>query len=62
MKHEKQHEDRVSINIYVDSEATKTIYDKRAICLEQMNFKGFLQEISQNPFGLFFITPIQVNL
>ncbi len=50
---------KISNEICIDSEAAKLIFD-RLYCSN--NFKGYIQYISQNPFGVLLISEIQVRL
>lgn len=60
MKHESKHEQRISNNLIIDAEASKTFCDK--ICLQIKHIlSGYIQEVNLNPFGFLFVTGIQAN-
>ena len=50
---------KISKDIYVDTEATKHLFDKLS---RHTKYPGFLQEINQNPFGILLISEIQVSV
>lgn len=44
----------------MDSQATKHLCD--FMCLPAENLHGYVQEISLDPFGLYLVSELQVNL
>ncbi|CAF0945818.1 unnamed protein product [Brachionus calyciflorus] len=60
IKNEYVHRNRISNDIFVDALATKQIYSNVAISLKTGKISGFLQEINMDPFGVLFVSEIQV--
>lgn len=58
MKWEKVHENRLSSDPIEDSNQAKRYFD---CFLDDKSPAGFLYSIEQNPYGLLFISQIQVN-
>ena len=59
MKSEIKHIDKLSNNISTDALASKTMSDKIFVTISG-RIDGYVQEINLNPFGLLFISDIQV--
>ena len=52
---------RISKDLYYDAEASKELCQRLCLFSLPGNLVGYVQEISQNPFGLLFMAHIQVN-
>lgn len=51
---------RISTDIYLDAEATKILTD--SICIPgKTKLSGYIQEITLNPFGVFFLSDLNVS-
>lgn len=61
MKSNYIHKERISTDIFVDSECAKIMWDSRCLYENEKSIKGFIQEIMQNPFGFVLFSDIQVN-
>lgn len=61
MKSNYIHKDRISTDIYVDSESAKLMWDSRCLYEDDKSIRGFVQEIIQNPFGCVMLSDIQVK-
>ena len=59
MKHEYANKHKISNDLYTDSEATKLLFEQLSFA---QHFKGYIQEINLNPFGMLLISEIQVTL
>lgn len=57
-KYEQVHKNRISIDQYIDCQRSKEIFD---LFLAEKKLVGFLQIIYQSPYGLIFISQLQVR-
>ena len=52
---------RISSDIFLDAEASKILTD--AVCFHsQSKLTGYIQEISLNPFGVLFLSDLNVSV
>ncbi len=62
-KHEFDHEHRLSRTLFVDCEAAKNVSDRTCLNISiNCAFRGVVQAIYNQPFGLLLFSEIQVNL
>ena len=59
IKYECRHADRLSPNVYIDSEGAKILMD--CLCLEIGSLEGYIQDTHLNPYGFLLISGIQVS-
>ena len=52
---------RISTDIFIDSNSTKVIYDKMFGENLGRSLKGFVQDISLNPYAFFMMSDMQVK-
>jgi hypothetical protein len=55
-----KHQDRISLNVFVDAEAAKALCEQLCLFSETGNLNGYVQIINQNPFGLLLMSHIHV--
>ena len=60
IKTEAKYEKRICNELIIDVNATKRLCDK--ICMETTVFKGFIRDISLEPFGFLLLSLLQVIL
>lgn len=58
IKSEAKYNKRICNELVIDINATKRICDKT--CMENSDFKGFIRDISLDPFGFLLLSLIQV--
>ena len=61
MKNEFERRHRLSSDIFADAEATKILCELLVGPINQNCIQGYVQKIDKNPFGVLFISDIQVN-
>ena len=62
IKYEYKHKDKISCDIFRDTEATKNLCDFLCVKLNEFDYlNGFVQEHSYNPFGFLLMSQIQVS-
>ena len=61
LKFERLHSERLSNEITSDARATKKMLETMSLSLEDDSFRGYIQEIHQDPFGLTLVSDIQVR-
>jgi hypothetical protein len=55
-----KHQDRISLNVFVDAEAAKALSEQFCLLRETGNLNGYVQIFNQNPFGLLLMSHIQL--
>jgi hypothetical protein len=60
MKHEFDRRHRLSSDIFADADATKILCELLCEPCNENCIQGFVQRIDRNPFGMLFISDIQV--
>ena len=62
IKYEFVHRNRISKDIFVDSNAAKVLSEYLCLELENKDVNGYVQQINQNPFGMLLFSEIQVGI
>jgi hypothetical protein len=61
IKYEHEHRNRIATDVFVDADAAKRLCNKLCFVYDQNSIlKGYIQEISHDPFGVLLISEIQV--
>ena len=60
-KYDLRHFNRLSSDIFADSEATKSFYETKAMNKTNFTLKGYVHDIRQNNYGMLFYSEKQVS-
>ena len=61
IKYEFKHQELISLNLFVDTEASKKLTTHLIPSPTSSNLRGFVQDISMNPYGFILFSHIQVK-